>query len=227
MQMDLRPQNTNHNTGLLKVIAIVSMIFDHSAVVFSGGLWMRCVGRLAFPLFAWCVAVGAEHTRSMPRYALRLFLVGLIAQPFFMLALNHGWNKPNVFCTLLLGLIAIWGMKDKQYWMTVIAVLLGQLLGADYAVRGVLCILMLWLLMDKPFWLAVCFGVFCAIWGSNTATVWQTPYFSVRLQNLAILALPLMLYPMHGNLKTPKWLMYAVYPGHLAVLWLLDKVIKL
>ena len=89
-QAALKPAKTNHNTGLLGIIAVICMIIDHmGAVFFSGATWMRIVGRIAFPLFAWGIAIGAEHTRSFPRYAVRLLLLAIISQPFYMFALNH------------------------------------------------------------------------------------------------------------------------------------------
>ena len=46
----------NENTGLLKVIAILCMIADHiGAKFFPTIAELRVVGRIAFPLFAWCL----------------------------------------------------------------------------------------------------------------------------------------------------------------------------
>lgn len=227
MQAQKRLAKTNHNTGLLGVLAVIFMICDHvGAVFFPRVIILRVIGRLAFPLFAWGIAIGAEHTRSLPRYALRLLALLVISQPFYMFALNHTLLKLNIFATLLLGLLAIWGLKEKRLWMTVAALLVAELIGADYGLRGVLCILLLWALHDNPLALAVCFSAFCVIWGGSYTPVWTTPYFAVRLQTCAILALPFMLYPTLRRTRTPRWLMYAAYPGHLAVLWLLQAVLK-
>lgn len=214
--------NTNHDTGLLGVIACVCMVIDHVGSIFYPGLiWMRIVGRIALPLFAWGIAIGAEHTRDIRRYALRLLLLLVISQPFYMGALNHTLEKLNIFATLLLGLIAIWGLKDKKEWMTIAALLLSHLISMDYGFQGVLCILLLWFTRDNPLALAVCFSAFCVVWGEGGRAIWTTPYFTVRLQTSAILALPLLLWPRLTRLRTPKWLMYAIYPAHLAILWLL------
>lgn len=50
---------TNLDTDFLKLIAIVSMLIDHIGSVFFpevGGL--RWIGRLAFPIFCYCMTVG-------------------------------------------------------------------------------------------------------------------------------------------------------------------------
>lgn len=226
MQASIRTARTNHDTGFLGILAVIFMIVDHvGAVFFPGALWMRVVGRIAFPLFAWGIAIGAEHTRSMPRYALRLLILLIVSQPFYMGALNHTLLKLNIFATLLLGLLGIWGLKEKRMWMTVAALLVAELIGADYGLRGVLCILLLWAVHDNPLALAVCFSAFCVIWGGSGTPVWRTEFFAVRLQTTAILAMPLMLIPTARRTKTPRWLMYAAYPGHLAILWIIKDLL--
>ena len=81
----------NHDTTLLKVIAGICMVIDHiGARLFPRIMELRIIGRIAFPLYVWCLVVGACYTRSAWKYALRLLLAGLISQPFYMLGLNHG-----------------------------------------------------------------------------------------------------------------------------------------
>ena len=57
----------------LKVIAVLSMVVDHSAyyLLEDGTLLyetMRCIGRIAFPVFAFLIAEGFRHTRNRRRY---------------------------------------------------------------------------------------------------------------------------------------------------------------
>lgn len=84
------PVAGNTATGLLKLIALVSMFIDHSGkVLFRNNQDMRLLGRLAFPVYIWCLIVGLERTRSVPRYLLRILLVGFISQPLYVLALDN------------------------------------------------------------------------------------------------------------------------------------------
>ena len=79
----------NQATGLLRIIALVFMFIDHSGkVLFNNAADMRLLGRIAFPLYVWCMVVGLRRTRSVPRYLLRLLVVGLISQPLYLLALD-------------------------------------------------------------------------------------------------------------------------------------------
>lgn len=219
MEMEIRRAPVNQNTGFLKLIAVLTMIVDHAGVVlFPGALWMRVVGRMAFPLFAWSIAIGAKKTRDIRRYALRLLITGVAAQPFYMFVLHHELTKLNIFAVLLLGLIGCWGIRDRKYHLTVIALLLAVFLDMDYGVKGVLLILLLYVLQEDPLWLAVCFSAYCVFWGRNNMAVFQVGSAALRLQTCAILSLPLMLYPSKGRWNLPKWVWYAAYPGHLALL---------
>lgn len=218
---------TNQDTGMLGLIACACMVIDHlGAAFFRDADWMRVVGRIAFPLFAWGIAVGAEKTRSMGRYALRLAALMLISQPFFMYGMGHAPLDFNIFMTLLLGLLGIWGLQARREYVTAIMLLLAHLLAPDYGLRGVLCILLLWACRENPLALAVCFSAYCVVWGQGYIVAFRVGNIAVRLQSLAILALPLMLIPRATRTPTPRWLMYGFYPAHLAVIWLVKVLIR-
>lgn len=79
----------NTSTGWLKIIALLFMLIDHSGkVLFNDLAEMRMLGRIAFPIYVWCIVVGIGRTHSVPRYLLRLLITGLVSQPLYLLALN-------------------------------------------------------------------------------------------------------------------------------------------
>jgi hypothetical protein len=48
------------NAYQIKWIAILTMVIDHLGLFFFPQvIWLRIVGRLSFPLFAWLIANGA------------------------------------------------------------------------------------------------------------------------------------------------------------------------
>jgi len=60
---------------------------------------------------------------------------------------------------------------------------------------------------------------------ANTGTVLPSLLYPwLRLQTMAILALPLILWPCKKKLILPAWLGYALYPAHLIVLWVLEQL---
>ncbi len=247
----------NLDTGLLKLLALIFMIVDHSGkMLFHFVPEMRVIGRIAFPLYAWCLVVGSEYTKNIWRYALRIAIVGLVAQPFYMLGLDHNWDsfalsvqggqflraidsffaEPNIFLTLLLALLGIIAIKKRtlysHIWGPVLAVILGAALGPDYGWRGVFFILMLYGTRKSRSALFVAFLSFAFFWGGSNVTSlfgWRIPLLDIpyvgniaesffRIQTMSWMALPLILFNTNTHFKLPKWLGYAAYPLHLAIL---------
>ena len=232
----------NRDTGLLKIIALLCMIVDHvGARLFPQIMELRVIGRIAFPLYIWCMVVGACYTRSPWRYALRLLLVGVLSQPFYILGLHHTWKQWSIFCTLFLGYLGIWGMRENRfgsrYWAPLLVLLISCLIEIDYGWRGVLIILLMYLARQSRGAIVAVMTAFCLYWGSNTYAL--SSLFGLdlralrvfnldivkaffRIQALAILALPLIVWPRQKRTPFPKWVAYAAYPAHLAVLWLVQ-----
>ena len=69
------------NSNTLKLIAAASMLIDHMGLIFFPTvLWLRALGRLAMPIFAFCIAEGCRYTRNKTRYFLMLFGLGAACQ---------------------------------------------------------------------------------------------------------------------------------------------------
>ncbi|MCI8809987.1 MAG: conjugal transfer protein TraX [Oscillibacter sp.] len=92
----------------LKITAAVLMLLDHIGFYFQAApVWLRWLGRGAYPLFLFCMAQGYAHTRDRRRYLLRLYLMSL-----FMTALGYGldtnfptqggYGNHNIFVPLFL-----------------------------------------------------------------------------------------------------------------------------
>jgi hypothetical protein len=243
----------NKDTTTLKLVAISLMIVDHIGAMFvpmPGGLWLRLLGRVAFPLFAYCVAVGVRYTRNIWGYALRLVALFAVSQANYMLALNHSVWQLNIFATLLLGLAMCAGVRYKKYWLTVLVLIASLFSPADYGFRGASIILVMYLFQDNPLAFSVAFSLFCFAWGESALLTLRIPWTGanirinwggvsytvarwfgdhpVRLQSLAILALPLMLYPKKERAKyrLPDKAMYLAYPLHLYILYIVKVVFK-
>ena len=112
------------SAGTLKIIAVISMLVDHTAavllesVLLSGespkglhSLYMVMrggIGRLAFPIYCFLLVEGFERTRNRRNYALRMLVFAFLSEIPFDLAF-HGkmffWQGQNVFVTLFLGLV--------------------------------------------------------------------------------------------------------------------------
>ena len=98
--------------------AMATMLVDHMGyVLFPWILWLRCVGRIAFPIFAFQIAEGCIRTHDRRRYALRLLLFAVLTEVPFDLAFNGQvlyLGYQNVLWTLLAGALVCWAADWAQ-----------------------------------------------------------------------------------------------------------------
>lgn len=138
----------------IKMLAIITMVIDHIGLFFFPQIiWLRMIGRLSFPLFAWLIANGARHTHNIRAYLIRLLLFALIAQlPFFLAnrRIDPNFFTLNVLFTLFLGLVVIFFIKRTQnpslwVFITVVSSAAAQLLHTDYGAVGVVMVVLFYL----------------------------------------------------------------------------------
>jgi hypothetical protein len=136
----------------LKIFAIGCMVFDHTVRIFplhqifapladllwSGGyegladwlldeciLYIMYIGRLAAPIFVYCIAQGFAHTSNVRHYIGRVFLTAVIAQaPYTLfdlaemrvLGLAGDWRETglNILFTLALALCVLWAHEELK-----------------------------------------------------------------------------------------------------------------
>lgn len=212
-------------TGL-KGLAAATMVVDHVGVVLLPQLWLlRCVGRLAFPIYAFFLAQGFRYTKSRAKYLARLAGFALLSEiPFDYMVYGQAfvWQGQNVMFTLTLALLALACLEKGGWWTTgaVACCLAAEALRTDYGSFGVLLPVTSFYLWPrgKGLW-ALVFLAMCWLW--EFAPIPGTP---VPMEALGVAAaLPLALY--HGGRGTEgpvvRWGFYAVYPLHMGVLALI------
>ena len=223
----------------LRLIALISMLVDHTYVaLLPEQTWMNCIGRLAFPIFAFQLTEGYRHTKDKKKYATRLFLFALLSEiPFDLAAYGEPffWDHQNIFWTLLIGLLLIWAVdrvftrwQDSSIRFTAIlfiviaSLYVAVCLRVDYSLFGVLTIFAFYILRSKSrITLTLCVLVLNALMGSYRISV-----FGIRfpIQLIATLSMiPICLYDgkQGCHSKAWSWFCYAFYPLHLLILSLL------
>lgn len=223
----------------LKLIACLSMLSDHLAKFYINRFaWVNTVwftvagksiscmelmllfGRFAFPIFAFLLVVGFEHTRNRMRYGFSLFILALLSEIPFNLMNGNAllYPKQNVMFTLLLGYLAMCSLtyfKQKsvlKLLVLVIMFMVTRYFHADYQTGGFLFILLMY--------------------GLRKENIIRLVVSPVLLPMKAMVFLSLLLTVFYngkrGFIKSPFWkyFFYAFYPLHMLIIYLLaDRII--
>lgn len=231
----------------LHILAMVFMLCDHLwATVIPGNDWMTCIGRIAFPIFAFMIVEGYFHTRSLKKYVGRLFLFAVLSEIPFNLVMGSSLFYPlhqNVLWTFLIGIFLIRlnesAKKKGKLWLRIavgagtvcLAFVLGLVTFVDYNYAGVLTVLVFYFFRGRKWWQFL--GQLLCLFYINVEVLSGFYYevslfghtFSIIRQSFALLALiPIWLYrgKQGPYNKAIKYLYYGFYPVHLLVLGLLQ-----
>lgn len=241
----------NSDTGLLKIIALITMLCDHAGkMLFPQYRIMRVIGRIAFPIYAYCIAAGCVYTHDPFKYLKRIVLLALISQPIYAVAMGHtvsgmyavsfaehpveavlnfyikSWNKPSILITLSMGLLLIWAIRERQLIFAVGIFIACWLIQnkLDYGIKGIILMLLFYAFCTKV-WLSLpCVLAFMLWWGLKGS---EYSLFGIKfgIQTFAVCALPFIYIRTDTRIKLPKWLSYGFYPMHLVLIYILDNFV--
>ena len=214
----------NEDTGFLKIVAVVTMLVDHIGAVFFPYVFIwRIIGRIAFPIFAYCLVVGCLHTRDMRKHLLRMFVFAVISQPVYVLNFYgriEYWHHLNIMFTLFFGAVAVHGLMDlrRRWWMLLPVIAACVFLELEYGMYGIVLILVFYVFREKR-WLSLL----------AAAVVLALPFyvggFRSGIQGFAVLALPFIYVRTNLNVKINKYFFYAFYPAHLLVIFAVARML--
>lgn len=144
----------------LKIFSLIFMIIDHTGfILFPGQTIFRAIGRLAFPLFAYQMAVGFSHTRNKEKHILKLLLFAILCQIPNLIMINIYENAImfNIIFTFVLALLIIYSIEKFKFIestgttkkinfknllfslvLTTVLILIGIYLKVDYGWYGIL-----------------------------------------------------------------------------------------
>lgn len=218
----------------LKLIALIAMTIDHvGMILLPQYLFLRIIGRLAFPIYAYMIAEGCRYTRNIFKYLGTMAAVALLCQVvsfaaigslyqsvlvtfslsvLVILLIKNAGQKKNAFSYLLLGL----GIAGVFFVTKLLPELLpGTDFGVDYGFVGVMLPVLVYLAKDRR--QAMAFTAICLV---------LLAYGLGQVQWFGLLALPLLwLYNGKRGAYGMKYLFYIYYPAHLAAIYLLQYVL--
>ena len=231
------------SAAALHILAMTFMLMDHLwATLLPAQEWLTCVGRIAFPIFAFIAVEGYFHTHNLKKYLLRMLIFAVISEVPFDLMYGGTWFYPvhqNVIWTLMMGLVGIHLMETVRkkkstvvyILVSAIVVILGGLLGTlsmvDYYGIGVLTVFIFYFFRGRKWWCLL--GQMLALYWVNVELLGGLMYpirlfgmeFELCQQGLALLALlPIWLYRgRQGYHSKPfQYFCYAFYPIHMLVI---------
>jgi hypothetical protein len=210
----------------LKLIACLTMLTDHiGAIFFPTCAFLRIIGRISYPIYAFLIAEGVGHSRDLKKYGLRLLLIALLTELPYDLLFSGAftWSKNSVMVTLLLGFGAGVCMKGRSLWMQALCalpfILLSRYCNGTYGMYGLVMIVMFCATRNIPFRLPVQL-VLMVLLGLRMAG------FPARVgtQIFAIASmLPIALYSGKKRSRNPvlQWGFTLFYPLHIVILLLI------
>lgn len=209
---------------MLKLLACLFMLIDHAGVLLIPPadstlyLAMRIVGRLAFPIFAYSVAVGFTRTRSPYRYLLRMALWAVITEIVIKgtvlltgTSLDDVWHRidfdvwTNVMVTFTFAIVMLGGIeialrsyRDRAASLRLIAATPGSPQGSDrFGVRfnpgG----------LSFPPALGIPLGIALVVFCFFAVTWLNTDYDVFGLLTVLVFYVPLRIWPVSKETGDP------------------------
>ena len=217
------------NATELKIIGLVCMLLDHLGVAFfPEKLWLRAVGRIAMPVFAFCVSEGFLHTRSRKRYFLRLLIFGVVSEiPFDLftsgkllefghqnIMLTFAWTLAGLICYEAVSARRHSGLSDIASAFLLLGFIAGSLLlRLDHDMAATALIFVFYLLSGKASWMRdlPAAALYAASRGRGVDWFGLAGFIPVFMYN-------------GRKGRGLKWLFYVFYPVHLMLLWLTGRI---
>lgn len=208
----------------LKILAIITMTIDHiGAIMYPNIDIFRIIGRVSFPIFAFLLVEGFNHTSNKLKYFLRLILFAIITQPIYDYTFNN--HELNILFTFSLSFLLLSSLEfikkiiskcskgiENYLYKTVfysliyiLFTLFSIILNVDYQALGISLVFIFYLVPNLylSFLLYLLAVIFLA---TNTIQFYSLLSF-------------LFIYMYNGEKgKNIKYFFYLYYPLHLLIL---------
>ena len=104
----------------LKLIAMLTMTLDHIGLYLLPQVqWLRILGRLSLPIYAYMIAEGCRYTHSRKGYFARIAFLAAICQGVYFLAMGSLYQCILVTFCLSIGMIfCLDAMRRSNTWIS-------------------------------------------------------------------------------------------------------------
>lgn len=229
--------------AVLKALACLFMLIDHAGMLlFPEADWMRYVGRLAFPLFAFFIAEGCRYTKNRLKHLLLILILGIVCEAVYIVADGGYYGNILLTFSLSIALIYLWQECQKHLFdRKPLALLWGGLflaatagvwvlvdtVGVDYGFAGVMTAVLISFAQDRysnaPPALKRWYSLPVKLVLLTAALLWVTWDNALPARQVwCLLSVPLLLlYNGTAGKHRFKYGFYVFYPLHLALLQLI------
>lgn len=223
------------NRNILKITALIAMTLDHIGLqLFPQYTFLRIIGRLAFPIFAYMISEGCLYTGNRKRYLASIAIVAILCQVVYFFAMNSLYQC--IFVTFTLSVILIYAFDNalkKKNLPSVLAALLlyfAVVMITEYLPRILVntdfCVDYGFLGVMLPVVVYFSKGKFMKLLSTAVCLV-LLALVSGGIQWYSLLALPLIaLYNGGKGKRNLKWMFYIYYPVHLVAIYVVDMLIS-
>jgi hypothetical protein len=191
---------------MLKYFALFLMTLDHFIIVFCPGLLQyRVITGFGFAFFAYMVANGFCYTSNVWKYALKIFIAAVFAQPFFHILVVD--PRLNDLFTILFGLLFL--IAYKRFGLIVFSFMILGVLFNIFHVYILFIPMFYFFRTDDKKLFAALFMFHCCLYLIGS--------FSLLSFLMSCLLLPIIraCENYHFHIKLPRHFFYAYYPFHL------------
>ena len=213
------------SSSALQWIALITMTIDHIGfLLFPKLTILRVIGRIAMPIFVFCLAEGFIHTKSRQKYFMRLGILAVISELVFILERYYtGFDLPlNVVMTLALSFIAmLCAEKGGVGWLGVAALAVAAyLFNFEYGAPAVLLAVAFYFICNlRDFRVTYIVTLTIALGLFAFATTYNAHWWTQTYSALAVI--PLAPYSGEKGKRIPYRLNYWYYPAHILLLLML------
>ncbi len=156
-------ENKFMSAFVLKIFAFIFMVIDHSTIVFDMPVAFRCIGRLAFPIFAYLTSQGCTYTKNFRKYIFRLFVCAVLSEYIYDIVFNEEINffyDLNIVFTLFISCLGIYIFEIFRkeikcswvgYFVIIVFCGIAEILHFDYGFAGVGLIFLFYISKNKAF----------------------------------------------------------------------------
>ena len=217
------------NNNQLKIIAMISMLIDHIGVAFFPGVRIfRCLGRLAFPIYAYMIAEGCRYTKNRKRYFGMMAAMAIVFQVVYFVFMNSLYQ--GILVNFALSIAAIFAIdsfiKNKRtinriltssivllvlFISIILPITLSEYgFSIDYDLYG-LCLPILVYFAPNKKWGLIFISILLTVMSITSGVYYQL---------LSLLTIPLfILYNGERGNKKLKYVFYLFYPIHLVLIY--------